>query len=114
MTALAISMTLALAAAPPFAMPARPQAAFEDSVRCLALDDTYWVMIMSAGAGERSEADMAWRQKTEARMFAQGASKGLSQDQVNARYSAIFNPLQETFLDDRLMAERNKCRGIKG
>ncbi|RYY46275.1 MAG: hypothetical protein EOP59_03110 [Sphingomonadales bacterium] len=103
MIGLAISAALALAAP-----------VYEDSVRCLALDDTYWVMIMSAGAGERTEADMAWRQKLEKRMYAEGAKKGLTQDQVNDSYSAIFNPLQDTFLDDKLMAERNKCRAAKG
>jgi transcription elongation factor len=90
-----------------------PLPGFEDTVRCLALDDTYWVMIMSAGAGERTEADMAWRQKTETRMYAEGSKKGLSKDQVNSSYSAVFNPFQETFLDDKLMAERNKCRAAK-
>jgi hypothetical protein len=104
MILLTISTALSLAVAQP---------AFEDTVRCLALDDTYWVMIMSAGAGERTEADMAWRQKTEKRMYAEGAKKGLNKDQVNASYSAVFNPFQETFLDDKLMAERNKCRAAK-
>lgn len=90
-----------------------PVASFEATVRCLALDDTYWAMIMSAGAGERTAADMAWRNKQEAQMYAEGAKKGLTRDQVNDRYSAVNDPLQATFLNDAQAAERKRCRAGK-
>jgi hypothetical protein len=82
----------------------------DDLVRCLALDDTYWSMIVGAGAGERADADIDWRERTFTKALAEGARQNLSEDQIYERYNTVYEPLMETFLNDAQMAERNLCR----
>ena len=101
---LASGFLIASVAAPP-----QPVLALDNIIRCVALDDVYWDAMISAGAGERDDADIEWRERNLKKAVAEGAHQNVSEAEVYDRYDKVYKQLQMVESNDDLNAEFLQC-----
>ena len=76
------------------AAPTQPALDLDSIIRCVALDDVYWDAFLEAGAGERDDVGIEWRERNLGKAVAIGALENVSEAEVYARYGAIYKQLQ--------------------